>query len=42
MNKEIKLIDLGLLDYKKAWDFQENLFQEIIESKYVLLILKGM
>ena len=32
MNKEIKLIDLGLLDYKKAWDFQEKLFQEIIEK----------
>ena len=35
MNKEIKLIDLGLLDYKKAWDFQEKLFQEIIEIKKI-------
>ena len=35
MNKDIKLIDLGLLDYKKAWDFQEKLFQEIIEIKKI-------
>ena len=35
MNKEIKLIELGLLDYKKAWDFQEKLFQEIIEIKKI-------
>jgi len=25
--------DLGLIDYKKAWDYQEKLFQEIIDIK---------
>ncbi len=25
--------DLGLIDYKEAWDYQEKLFQEIIEVK---------
>ena len=33
MNKKIKIIDLGLMDYKKAWDFQQSLFDEIIEIK---------
>ncbi len=30
---EVSLIDLGLTDYKSAWDFQENLFQKIIQKK---------
>ncbi len=25
--------DLGLIDYKKAWDYQESLFEEMIKSK---------
>tara|TARA_B100000475_G_scaffold140574_1_gene103436 strand:- start:8 stop:706 length:699 start_codon:yes stop_codon:yes gene_type:complete len=33
VNKKIKIIDLGLMDYKKAWDFQQSLFDEIIEIK---------
>lgn len=33
MNKNVKFIDLGLMDYKKAWDYQQNLFDEIIEIK---------
>ena len=33
MNKKIKIIDLGLMDYKKAWDFQQSLFDEIVEIK---------
>ena len=33
MNKEIKFIDLGLMDYKEAWDFQQKLFDEIVEIK---------
>ena len=33
MNREIKFIDLGLLDYKEAWDYQQNLFDEIVEIK---------
>ena len=31
MNKKVKFIDLGLMDYKKTWDYQQNLFDEIIE-----------
>lgn len=30
---EVKCIDLGLIDYKKAWDIQEKLFNTIIEQK---------
>ena len=33
MNKQIKFIDLGLMDYKEAWDYQQNLFDEIVEIK---------
>lgn len=33
MNKNIKYQDLGFLDYKKSWDYQEELFQEIVQSK---------
>ena len=33
MNKQIKFIDLGTMDYKEAWDFQQNLFNEIVEIK---------
>ena len=33
MNKKVKFIDLGLMDYKKTWDYQQNLFDEIIEIK---------
>ena len=33
MNKDILLIDLGLKDYKEAWDFQENIFKEIVDLK---------
>ena len=33
MNTEIKFIDLGQMDYKHAWDYQQNLFDEIIEIK---------
>ena len=29
-NRNIQLIDLGLIDYKEAWDYQEKLFAEII------------
>ena len=31
--KKIKLIDLGLKDYKETWDYQEVLFQETIDLK---------
>lgn len=33
MSKLINIKDLGLIDYKKSWDYQENLFQEIIHIK---------
>ena len=33
MNRQIKFIDLGTMDYKEAWDFQQNLFNEIVEIK---------
>jgi lipoyl(octanoyl) transferase len=31
--QEVDFIDLGLIDFKKAWDFQEELFQSIIDIK---------
>src|SRR5690606_731016 len=33
MNKGVYINDLGLKDYKETWDFQETLFQEIIDIK---------
>jgi lipoyl(octanoyl) transferase len=33
MNKKIVLQDLGLKDYKETWDYQEQLFQDILEIK---------
>ena len=33
MNRKIKFIDLGLMEYKEAWDFQQKLFDEIVEIK---------
>ena len=29
--------DLGLIDYKEAWDFQEQLFKETIDIKIQIL-----
>jgi len=31
--KEVKLIELGLMAYQEAWDFQDTLHKEIIEIK---------
>ena len=31
--QNVKLIDLGLKDYKETWDYQETLFQDIINLK---------
>jgi hypothetical protein len=31
--KQARLIDLGLIDYQKAWDFQTDLFNQKIQSK---------
>ena len=33
MNKQVSIKDLGLIDYKKCWDYQEELFAEIIAVK---------
>lgn len=31
--QKVKFIDLGLMDYKQAWDYQENLFAGIVKTK---------
>lgn len=31
--QEVEVIDLGLKDYKETWDYQEALFQKIIDLK---------
>ena len=33
MNKKVALQDLGLKDYKDTWDYQELLFQQIVDLK---------
>ncbi len=33
MNKEVIVQDLGLRDYKETWDYQEELFQGILDIK---------
>ena len=33
MNKKIQLQDLGNLDYKETWDYQEELFKGIVDIK---------
>ncbi len=32
-NKKVYFRDLGLLDYKDAWDYQEKIFSEIVDRK---------
>ncbi len=32
-NKSVILKDLGLMDYAQAWDYQEELFKEIVHTK---------
>jgi lipoyl(octanoyl) transferase len=32
-NKKVLFKDLGLIDYKEAWDYQESLFSSVIEQK---------
>ena len=32
-NKLIKIKDLGLVDYKDCWDYQEELFKGVIDVK---------
>ena len=33
MNKKVIIQDLGLKDYKKTWDYQEELFSDILDKK---------
>ena len=33
MNKKVRFEDLGLIDYKKCWSYQEGLFSEILAVK---------
>ena len=33
INKDTRFIDLGLIDYQKAWDYQVRLFNEILAIK---------
>ena len=33
MLPEVHFRDLGLIDYKEAWDLQESLFNESIQKK---------
>nr|WP_299388087.1 lipoyl(octanoyl) transferase LipB [Allomuricauda sp.] len=33
MNKKVALQDLGFKDYKETWDYQEQLFQQILDIK---------
>jgi len=33
MKNKVKYIDLGEIDYKEAWNYQEKLFNEIVEDK---------
>lgn len=33
MNKTVHFEDLGLIDYKKCWDYQENIFAKILAVK---------
>lgn len=39
MNKKVKLINKGLIQYKECWDFQAAIFDEIIQHK--IAIRKG-
>ncbi len=33
--KKVKYIDLQLIEYKSAWDYQERLFNEVLEAKQI-------
>ena len=33
MNKNVVFQDLGLVDYKKCWDYQESIFSKILQTK---------
>lgn len=33
INKKVKYENLGLIDYKEAWDYQEAIFSDIVQTK---------
>lgn len=33
MNRKVTFRDIGNIDYKEAWDYQERLFREIVDKK---------
>jgi lipoyl(octanoyl) transferase len=33
MNKKINVLDLGVKDFKETWEYQENLFKDIVDIK---------
>ncbi len=33
MNKTVQFLELGTMDYKEAWDYQEDLFKQILDIK---------
>ena len=33
MENNVEFIDLGLIDYKEAWDYQESLFKTAVDLK---------
>ncbi|MGV6828678.1 MAG: lipoyl(octanoyl) transferase LipB [Flavobacteriales bacterium] len=33
MNKKIEIVELGYKDYKKTWEYQEELFKQIVDLK---------
>ena len=39
-NKKVLLINKGLVDYKECWDFQDQIFKEIVQQK--IDIRKGL
>ena len=39
MNKNVKLINKGLIDYKECWEFQTDIFDAIVQKK--IFIRKG-
>ncbi len=36
MNKKVKLINKGLIEFKKCWDFQAAIFDDIIRNKIAI------
>ena len=32
-NKKVKIIDLGLMDYRESWQYQESVFKDVVDKK---------